>query len=535
MNELKRIAADIESAFDASGYPREFLAAFDQLECLASHAGRETFLVQPKGGGALAVATCYDRTVLPFHPDIGLLQGLEHPGLPRYLAVYQNDQTLCVVRSYIEGSTLADWAGERQLGLQEIAALGVKLCDILEALHTHVPPVVHRDIKPENIIVRPDGSLALIDLDIARAVRGDAGSDTVCFGTRGYAPPEQYGFGQTDPRSDIYALGVLLRWLVTGSTRLNANIAFDPALTHIIARCTAFSPSDRYADIGQVRRALMGVGRRRLRVRPRALVLGLLAALMLLCAGFAAGRYTNWFRPVEKLTFEEPLIERAARLWIGKERGPLTPEDLAQVTRLYIYGTEAFGDPEPFYQCSIDRSVVGPIRTLDDLSRLPNLEEVHIVHQGYVDAAGIAGMPKLRTVELKHLRLSGAAPVADAPSLRNVVLFSDGLTDVTVLQNCPWLEELDIGLNDITSLSQVGSHPNVKTLGLMWLELPDLNDIAQRMPKLQAITLQHSQIGDLSGLKDLPNLKVVYVLPEQLEAVQALFEGTDVTIKVTEN
>ena len=66
MNELKRIAADIESAFDASGYPREFLAAFDQLECLASHAGRETFLVQPKGDGALAVATCYDRTVLPF-------------------------------------------------------------------------------------------------------------------------------------------------------------------------------------------------------------------------------------------------------------------------------------------------------------------------------------------------------------------------------------------------------------------------------------------------------------------------------------
>ena len=380
MNELKRIAADIESAFDASGYPREFLAAFDQLECLASHAGRETFLVQPKGDGALAVATCYDRTVLPFHPDIGLLQGLEHPGLPRYLAVYQNDQTLCVVRSYIEGSTLADWAGERQLGLQEIAALGIKLCDILEALHTHVPPVVHRDIKPENIIVRPDGSLALIDLDIARAVRGDAGSDTVCFGTRGYAPPEQYGFGQTDPRSDIYALGVLLRWLVTGSTRLNANIAFDPALTHIIARCTAFSPSDRYADIGQVRRALTGVGRRRLRIRPRALVLGLLAALMLLCAGFAAGRFTDWFRPVEKLTFEEPLIERAARLWIGKERGPLTPEDLAQVTRLYIYGTEAFGEPEPFYQCSIDRSVVGPIRTLDDLSRLPNLEELHIAY-----------------------------------------------------------------------------------------------------------------------------------------------------------
>lgn len=410
-----------------------------------------------------------------------------------------------------------------------------RLCDILQALHTHMPPVVHRDIKPENIIVKPEGDIALIDFDIARAVKAGAGTDTVFFGTKGYAPPEQYGFGQTDSRADIYAFGVLLRWMATGSARENGNISIDAELQRVIDRCTAFAPEQRYLDIGQVKRALDNVGKRRRRVSPIAILAAALTAILLLGAGFAAGRYTDWLRPAEKVVFQEPLIEQAARLWIGRESGPLTEEELSRVTRLYIYGTQAFAEPDPFYRCSIDTSTEGPIRTLDDLKLLPNLEELHIVHQGYVDTTGIAGMAKLYTVELKHMRLSGVAAVADAPSLRHAILFCDGLSDVTALQNCPWLETLDIGLNDITSLAQVGSHPNVTSLGFMWLELDDVDDIARRLPKVQAVTLQHGNIKDLSGLRALANLEAVYVLQEQADAVNALFAGTDVQVNVTEN
>ena len=535
MTELKKIVADMESVFAQSHYPADFLSQYDQMECLASHTGRETFLVRRKSDGETAVATCYDRSVFPFRPEIALLQSLKHPGLPRYFELYQNEQTLCVVREYIQGSPLSAYAREKQLKLDEIVALSTQLCDILETLHTHAPPVVHRDIKPENIIVRPDGRVALIDFDIARAVKAGAESDTLFFGTRGYAPPEQYGFGQTDNRADIYAFGVLLRWLVTGSTRENRNISIDADLQKIIDRCTAFSPQQRYADIGQARRALQGVGKRRRRVNPLTLAALALAAALIMCAGFAAGRYTDWMRPTERIAFQEPLIERAARLCIGKQSGPLTEADLKQVTRLYIYGDEAFADPDAFGGCSIDTSAEGPIRTLDDLQRLTNLEELHIVHQGYVDTAGVAGLTRLRTVELKHMRLSGIAAIADAPGLREAVLFCAGLTDVTALENCPWLETLDIGLNDITALAAVGRHPNVKNLGLMWLELDDLNDIAERLPKVRAVTLQHSRIGDLSGLAALPGLEAVYVLREQADAVQALFEGTDVQVIITEN
>lgn len=535
MKELKHIVADMESVFAQSSYPQDFLAAYDQMECLASHKGRETFLVQRKSDGEMAIASCYDRAAFPLRPDIQLLQDLNHPGLPHYYEEYRNEQMLCVLREYIEGEPLSAYARDRQLSIEDIASMARRLCDILQVLHTHEPPVVHRDIKPENIIVKPDGDIVLIDFDIARAVKAESGTDTVFFGTKGYAPPEQYGFGQTDGRTDIYAFGVLLRWLVTGSDRENGNISTDPDLQHIIDRCTAFAPQQRFSDVGEVRRALESVGRRKRRFDPRAAVALALAAILMLCAGFAVGRWTDWLRPVERISFQEPLIEKAARLWIGKEQGALTEEDLARVTHLYIFGDQAFGEADPYNQCDVGSCVGGPIRTLDDLQLLKNLQEVHIAHQGYVDATGIAGMPKLYTVDLRHMYLSGIAAIADSPGLKHAFLPCNGLSDVTALQKCRWLETLDIGLNDIPSLNQVGSYPNVTSLGFTWLNMDNVDDIAQRFPKAKVVTLQHTSIRDLSGLKALPNLEAVWVLNEQADAVRALFEGTDVQVNVTEN
>ncbi len=155
----------------------------------------------------------------------------------------------------------------------------VQLCDILGYLHHREAPVIHRDVKPQNVIVRPDGRITLIDFDIARVHRGDRDTDTMFFGTLAYAPPEQYGFSQTDERADIYALGVLLRWLLTGSTRENPNVRVYGPLAKIIARCTAFAPKDRYSDAAQVKQAL-------LRANPKAQTMRMLR--LTLCAVLAA-------------------------------------------------------------------------------------------------------------------------------------------------------------------------------------------------------------------------------------------------------
>ena len=535
MNELKRIVEDMQSVFAESNYPQDFLDAYDQMECLASHGGRETFLVRKKENGEMAVAKCYDRSAFPFRPHPELLQGIEHPGLPRFFEQYQNEQILCVVREYIAGEPLSDYVKEKQIPYRQILSFGIQLCEILTVLHERRPPVIHRDIKPENIIVKPDETLALIDFDISRAYRENAGSDTVFFGTRGYAPPEQYGFGQTDSRADLYSLGVLLRWLATGSTKTNPNVTIDARLQRIIDRCTAFSPEDRYRRASEVRRDLEKAQNQSKPIPIGRLLIGAALLLCALCCGFALGRFTDWLRFDPPIVFSEPLMERAVRAQLGRESGALTAEDLSQVRRIYICGSEAYADPEQYYRQSVEQHAEGPLRSLDDVRLLPALEEIHIMRQGYLDVSGLADRTQLVTVEIKHCRISGLQPIAHIAKLRNAILFDCGLSDITPLEDCPWLGTLDIGRNNLTELRQVGAHPSVCSLGFMWLRMENVDDIAQRLPKVRAITLQHGGIGDLSGLKTLPDLRKVYVLREQFDAVSALFAGTDVEVLVTEN
>lgn len=284
MSEFSAGMDVIEAAFSQFGYPRDFLDDYAQLECLSGHRGRETFLVKKKDDGSMAVAKCYNRSVYALDTDdADAAEDLDHPGLPRCLARYKNDNCLCVVRQYIEGASLSEVVAERELTQAQIVDICLKLSDILIYLHSRPQPVIHRDIKPENVILTESGDVYLIDFDIARIFKPEAESDTLFFGTRGYAPPEQYGFRQTDARADIYSFGVLLRFLLTGNIRENRNIRLYRPLERIIAKCTAFSPENRWGDMRAVRRAL-------LRANPRSRLLrtgGLVLAALALCAALA--------------------------------------------------------------------------------------------------------------------------------------------------------------------------------------------------------------------------------------------------------
>ena len=532
MKEIKHIVEDMTSVLSNSSYPQDFLAEYDQMECLASGGGRETFLVRKREGGQYAVAKCYDRAVSPPHLDLELLKSLDCPGVPRFYRQYQNEDMVCLVREYMPGETLAEYAERKQLSLQEIQRIGRQLCDILEGLHTHQPPVIHRDIKPENVVIDPDGGLKLIDFDISRAYKAEEERDTVFFGTRGYAPPEQYGFGQTDSRTDIYAFGVLLRWMATGSIRENPNVKLDAGLQRVIDGCTAFAPEERFRDIREVRKALCRVGKPVLPLWTLSVLA--VGALFLLGTGFALGRFTHWFTPPARIAFKEPLLETAVRLQLGKPSGPLTQEDLSAVKRIYIYGDQAYSDMDEWVRQRIDEHNPGPLSALDDLALLPNLEVLDIARQGNVDIAALANHPLLHTVELKHMTISDVVPLSTLGRLRHVVLFDAGLRDVTALENCPMLETLDVGLNPLNDLKRVGYHSNVQNLGFMWMELKDVHDIADRLPRLKTITLQHSQLADLSGLASLPWLERVYVLAEDAQAVRDALAGTDVEIIISE-
>ena len=213
----------IRNAYDNARYPREFTERFTIMECLAERSGVDTFLVQDCDENPF-IAKCYDKSIWSLADNGDILENLSHEGLPHAVASFDGQDMAIRVREYVAGIPLDRYAHENDLSEEGIVRICSDLCDILAYLHHQPDPIIHRDIKPGNIIVKPDGSIALIDFDIARVYRVGNETDTRFFGTIAYAPPEQYGFSQTDARADIYSLGVLLRYLLTGSARENKNV-----------------------------------------------------------------------------------------------------------------------------------------------------------------------------------------------------------------------------------------------------------------------------------------------------------------------
>ena len=280
----EELLQSILDAYDSLPYPKAFLAEYDIMECLSEQKGVCTFLVQ-NAEGKDCVAKCFEKKVWGIAQN-GILETLDHHDLPKHIATYENEDTIVTVREYIEGIPLDRMAKEKDLSEQEIVQICIRLCDILAYLHHREKPVIHRDIKPQNIIVRPDGSIALIDFDIARVYRSENEADTMFFGTVAYAPPEQYGFSQTDCRTDIYSLGIVLRWLLTGSTKENQNIRVYRPLAKIIRKCTAFSPKERYSDVSQVKKELLSANPRSQRLHAVSITLcGIAAAAIVVFAG----------------------------------------------------------------------------------------------------------------------------------------------------------------------------------------------------------------------------------------------------------
>ena len=285
---------DAINAAYADDWPAEFTDAYAVMECLGEGQGCDTFLVQDSEGNDF-VAKRYDKAVWSIDLSCNILKALDHPAVPQHVASYEGESCAVAVRTYIEGVPLDRYVRENDLSEQDIVSITAKLCDVLAYLHHRPEPIIHRDIKPQNVIVRPDGSVALIDFDIARTYNAARESDTVFFGTRAYAAPEQYGFSQTDARSDIYSLGVLLRYLLTGSPRENRNVRVYRPLEKIIARATAFDPERRYDDVDQVKKALLSANPKSQGLRIAGLIAAIVAALALLSfAGFQAYKAVTW-------------------------------------------------------------------------------------------------------------------------------------------------------------------------------------------------------------------------------------------------
>lgn len=185
------------------------------------------------------------------------LKEIDSDYLPRIYHVEEIEDGLLVVEEYVDGELLADHLVLCKMTEEECLDIAEQVCDALEVLHSHEPILIHRDIKPSNLIVTPNGKVKLIDYDSSRLYKEESEGDTRLLGTEKYAPPEQYGFSQTDCRSDIYSLGVVFEKF-TDFFPQNKQKSWK----QLVERCTLFSPDSRYQSVAEVKHRIERIRKR---------------------------------------------------------------------------------------------------------------------------------------------------------------------------------------------------------------------------------------------------------------------------------
>jgi eukaryotic-like serine/threonine-protein kinase len=204
-----------------------------------------------------------------FLQEAELLSHLSHPNLPVVADFFEYNNRPVMVMEFVPGQTLEDRVQDANAPLleQDVIRFGIQTAGVLHYLHTRTPPIIYRDLKPSNIMVTPDSVLKLIDFGVARTYKARKSKDTVAMGSAGYAPPEQYGKGQTDARSDVYALGATLLHLMTALPPIplqtptlgsihKMNPSVDTETEKIIIKSMDLDPASRFLSAAEFEQAL---------------------------------------------------------------------------------------------------------------------------------------------------------------------------------------------------------------------------------------------------------------------------------------
>ena len=192
---------------------------------------------------------CFMKTLV--HYDLSVYQYIkDNPNkfIPRIYDIMEQNGVLRVVEEYIQGSSFDSVIYSGRLTDEVKLNYFVQLCYGIKYLHDAPHQIIHRDIKLSNIIIAEDGDLKIIDYDAAKVYKPGAKRDTVLIGTEGMAAPEQYGFRQSDERTDIYAIGLLIREAFPN----------DKRLLRVADKASAFNPDEIYANISELITALRG-------------------------------------------------------------------------------------------------------------------------------------------------------------------------------------------------------------------------------------------------------------------------------------
>lgn len=526
--------------------PEDMQEHWTVYECLKESEDSSTFLVKETATGILCVLKWGRNRQAEFlRNEMEIMEKMADrklSGIPKAYRIFEENGEVYLVREYIEGMSLAQMVLQKGgISEAEICRISRKICQTAEQFQNPDEPMIHRDIKPENIVVTPGGEVVFIDFGTMRSYKKDGSRDTFVVGTRGTAAPEQYGYTQTDQRTDVYAIGQTMLYMVSESYEMNqlSECAVSRRMKKIIEKACSFEPDKRYGDAAQLRRAVekCQANNRKKVYKKAGAVFGLIAAGYILAIFSPDGTVIENKR-IEtaeqsaaeeqiqaEITFREKLIEEAVRKELGLSKtDKITASMLENVRKLRIVGKEILDDEDTFWgegrhvdgKDSSFGSVRGNIADLSDLAQMVNLEELALCNQKIEDISGLKELP------LKKLYLS-----------KNMI------TDFSVLLNLIDLDTLCIMENPAENLSVIGECTGILRLNIQGMNLTDidfLKNLSLDYLDMSNVEVENNIFEPLIEMKKLDTLCMCDVNEaaaetlSQMSTLKALFMWGDSTI-----
>ena len=526
--------------------PEDMQEHWTVYECLKESEDSSTFLVKETVTGILCVLKWGRNRQTEFlRNEMEIMKKMADrklSGIPKAYRIFEENGEVYLVREYIEGMSLAQMVLQKGgISEAEICRISRKICQTAEQFQNPDEPMIHRDIKPENIVVTPGSEVVFIDFGTMRSYKKDGSRDTFVVGTRGTAAPEQYGYTQTDQRTDVYAIGQTMLYMVSESYEMNqlSECAVSRRMKKIIEKACSFEPDKRYGDAAQLRRAVekCQANNRKKVYKKAGAVFGLIAAGYILAIFSPDGTVIENKR-IEtaeqsvaeeqiqaEITFREELIEEAVRKELGLSKtDKITASMLENVRKLRIVGKEILDDEDTFWgeghhvdgKDSSFGSVRGNITDLSDLAQMVNLEELALCNQKIEDISGLKELP------LKKLYLS-----------KNMI------TDFSVLLNLIDLDTLCIMENPAENLSVIGECTGILRLNIQGMNLTDidfLKNLSLDYLDMSNVEVENNIFEPLTEMKKLDTLCMCDVNEaaaetlSQMSTLKALFMWGDSTI-----
>jgi serine/threonine protein kinase len=452
-----------------------------------------------------------------------MLSFLDDPAFPHAIDYMEDEEYSYLIREYIPGSSLYDIVGRQRVFTEgRTMEAAIAICKSLNYLHHQKPPVIHRDIKPQNIILTPQGEYHLVDMGTSRLYKDTVTQDTIFMGTQVTAAPEQFGYGQTDERSDIYGLGMLMVFLLTGGFDITSAEmrAVAKPLRHIITKCLAFDPSRRYSNAAVLKSKLEHCWKRQaIRIR--------LWASLSICAVLLAVGVGIWWvvsrpDPAQVVHFQSPLIEQAVKRELGKaDNEPILQAELDEVTQVLICGEIIFNDWNRYRQYAQEYYIndqrvksQGSITGLEDLKLLRNLNTLVLDNQDIRDISQLKGLP-LKKLNLCGNKIYDLSPLKECRSLTTVKLENNPFKDIRPLAELKRLDVLDIGGSNVSSIAPLKDLP-IRELYMIETKVEDYAPL-QQLPELEKYAVRYLPPKGLKIVRELTSLKSLTIYNSGIE------------------